>query len=108
MKKEVRSLITAAVLSTLCCMPAYAATKISTVTNDSTATNGCTLRSVAGYGGYGFNVVVWGVDCPNDPEVTVERVDYWTEWGGNWCEMRNASSGYYVTGNCGNYSIWRN
>jgi hypothetical protein len=107
MKKEISSLATAAVLSALCCMPAYASTKITTVTNDYSATNGCTVRSVAGYGGPGFNVVVWGVDCPNDPEVTVERVDYWTEWG-NWCEMRNASSGYYVTGNCGNYSLWRN
>jgi hypothetical protein len=107
MKKEVRSLAVTAMLSALCCMPAYAATQITTVTGDYYATNGCTVRSVAGYGGYGFNVVVWGVDCPNDPEVTVERVDYWTEWG-NWCEMRNASSGYSVTGNCGNYSLWRN
>lgn len=107
MKKEIRTLATTAVLSALCCTPAYAATKITTVTNDSSATNGCTVRSVAGYGGYGFNVVVYGVDCPNDPEVFPERVDYWTEWY-NWCEMRTYSSGYFITGNCGNYSIWRN
>ena len=55
MKKEVRSLAVTAVLSALCCMPAYAATQITTVTGDYYATNGCTVRSVAGYGGYGFN-----------------------------------------------------
>ena len=108
MKKQIRSLGIAAVMSALCCMPAYAATKIATVLNDSSVNNGCTLRSVAGYGGYQFNVVVWGVDCPNDPEVTVERYDQWSDWGGLWCQMRNPSSGYSVSGNCGNYSIWRN
>jgi hypothetical protein len=108
MKKQISCAAAAAVVSALCCAPAWAATKISTVTNDSSATNGCTLRSVAGYGGYGFNAVVWGVDCPNDPEVTVERRDYSNEWGWYWCEMANPSSGYSVTGNCGNYSLWRN
>jgi hypothetical protein len=104
---KIRSLVATAVLSALCCTPAFASTQITTVIGDSYATNSCVLRSIAGYGGPGFNAVVWGVDCPNDPEVTVERVDYWTEWG-NWCEMRNPSSGYHITGNCGNYSIWRN
>lgn len=108
MEMKIRLLGIMAVLTALSCMPAHAATKITTVTNDATATNGCTVRSVAGYGGYDFNVVVYGVDCPNDPEVYPERVDHWSSWGGNWCEMRTYSSGYYVTGNCGNYSIWRN
>lgn len=108
MKDGIRSLAIAAMMSALCCTPAYAATKITTVTGDFNATNGCTVRSVAGYGGYGFNVTVWGVDCPNDPEVYPEKVETWYEWGGYWCEMRTYTSGYYVTGQCGNYSVWRN
>lgn len=108
MKKGIRSLVTAAVLSALCCMPAYAATKIVTVTNDWTANNGCTVRSITGYGGYYFNVTVWGVDCPNDPEVAVERHDYWNDAGPTWCEMKTYATGYFITGNCNNYSIWRN
>jgi len=106
MRKEIRSLAIAAVLGAVCSMPAQAATKITTVTNDFYATNGCTVRSVYGYGGYGFNVTIWGTTCPGHPEVTVEKAEYWQEWGGYWCEMRNASSGYSVSGNCGNYSIW--
>ena len=43
MKKQIRSLGIAAVMSALCCMPAYAATKIATVLNDSSVNNGCTL-----------------------------------------------------------------
>lgn len=108
MKKQVMSLVGSAVLSALCCMPAYAATKIVTVTNIWNANNGCTVRSVYGYSGYEYSVLIWGVDCPNDPEVTVEQVEYNYSWGGYWCEMRNASAGYYVTGNCNNYSLWRN
>jgi len=108
MKKEIRSLAIAGVMSALCCTQVQAATQITTVTNDATATNGCTVRSVAGYGGYGFNVTVWGVDCPNDPEVYPEKVERWYDWGGYSCEMRTYSSGYSVSGSCGNYSVWRN
>jgi len=106
MMKQIRTLAAAAALSALCAMPAQAAGKLTDVTGDYYATNGCTVRSVYGYGGYGFNVVIWGVTCPGRSEVTVERVDYWTDWGYNWCEMRNASSGYSVSGQCGNYTIW--
>ena len=106
--KKIGSLATAAVLSALCCTPAFASTRITQVTNQYNATNGCTIRSVAGYGGYGFNVVVWGVDCPNDPEVYVELVDHWSDWGGNWCEVRTYTAGYFVTGGCNAYSVYRN
>jgi hypothetical protein len=107
MNKEIRSLAAAAILSALCCAPAYASTKISHVTGDSSATNGCVLRSVAGYGGYGYNVVVYGVDCPSDPEVFPQRNDYWTEYS-NWCEMSMYTSGYHLTGGCGSYGVYRN
>jgi opacity protein-like surface antigen len=92
-----------AALAALSCMPAQAATIITQVTNDWNATNGCTVRSVAGYGGYDFQVSVFGVKCPNDPEVYPEKV--WRSWG---CEMRIYTSGYSVSGPCGNYRIWRN
>lgn len=106
MKRQIRTLAIAAVFSAICCTPAQAGTQVTTVTGDYSATNGCSVISIGGYGGPGFNVVVWGISCPND-SITVERVDYWTEWG-NWCEMRNPSSGYYITGGgCGNYSIWK-
>lgn len=108
MRRGIIAIAAAAAVSALCCVPAYASVKITTVTNDSTTTNGCTLRSVAGYGGYGFNDVVWGVDCPNDPEVYPERVDHWSDWGGNWCEMKIYTAGYSLSGGCGNYSIYRN
>jgi hypothetical protein len=108
MKKEIGSLAAAAVLAALCAMPAQAATRITTVTNTWNATNGCTVRSVYGYGGYNFNVTIWGVDCPSDPEVTVEKHETWYDWGGLWCEMKNASAGYFVTSNCSSYSIYRN
>ena len=107
MKMKFTSLGIMAVVSALACMPAQAATKITTVTNDATATNGCTVRSAGGYGGYNFNVVAYGIDCPNDPEVYPQRHDHWSDWGGLWCEMTMPNPAYYVTGNCGNYSIWR-
>lgn len=96
-----------AAFAALSCMPAHAATIITQVTNDWTATNGCTVRSVSGYGGYDFRVSVFGVDCPNDPEVYPEKVENF-RYGGYSCEMRIYNSSYSVSGPCGNYRIWRN
>jgi hypothetical protein len=108
MKKGIRSRATTAVLTALCCMPAYAGTKLTQVTNDWTATNGCTVRSITGYGGYQFNVTVWGITCAGYSEVAVERHDHWSDYGPSWCEMKTYATGFYLTGNCGNYGLYHN
>ncbi len=104
--RKIKSLAIAAALTALCSTPASAATQITAVTGDYSATNGCSVISVGGYGGPGFNVVIYGVLCPNEPQVNVERKDTYTEWG-NYCEMRSVTSGYITSSGCGYYSVWR-
>lgn len=109
MKKGIRSIAVLTALSTLFSVPAFAATRITYVTNDFTTANDvCSVRTVNGYGGYGFSVLIFGVDCPNDPEVYPEKVEYFNDAGYLGCEMRMYSSTHYVSGICGNYRIWRN
>jgi len=104
---KIRSLSLMAIAA-LFCVSAYAAVQVTTVSGMS-ATNGCTVVSQGGYGGYQFNVVVYGIDCPSEPvQVQAHVTDHWNDWGGNWCEVKTYTSGYSISGSCNSYTIWRN
>lgn len=107
MKFKLTSLIAIIALS-LGALTAHADPRITEVMNDSTATNGCTVNSVYGYGGYNFNVIIYGVDCPSEPVVVyTEKKTTWYSWGGLSCEMSTNTTGYFTAGVCGDYSVYK-
>lgn len=83
-------------------MTAHAFTRLTEVTNDYQATNGCSVVSVYGYSGYDYYVSIFRVDCANDSIHTQKKAYY---WGG--CDMTSETSGYLVSGACGSYRIYK-
>lgn len=81
-------------------LSSYANIAITTVTNQQTATNGCTVISVAG----GSNFVVWGVQCPSENGKTVNVM---TTWNGSLCTAQSVTTGYITSQNCSNYTVYR-
>ncbi len=93
-----------AVVVCLFAFSAQADTKITTVTNQWSATNSCTVSSVYGSG----NVIVYGVKCPseNGKIVYVEQYSNSTGWSYS-CTAKTNTSGYRTSTNCNNYSVYR-
>lgn len=87
---------------------AHADPRITEVTNDTQATNGCTISRVYGYSGYNFVTIIFGVDCPSEPRIvyTEKKITNYS-WGGQDCEMRSSTTGYYTAGVCGDYSVYK-
>lgn len=75
--------------------------KITQVTNYQTATNGCTVSSAAG----GYNFVVWAVSCPSENGKIVYVQTTYGNYG--YCTASTYTTGYTVSSNCTNYSVYR-
>lgn len=86
---------------------AQADERVTEVTNDRNATNGCEVTRVAGYGGYNFYTAIYEVDCPGEPVINPEKTTTNYSWGYQECEMETYTSGYYIAGTCGDYSIYK-
>jgi hypothetical protein len=100
MKIKLSTLIALVAFSSIS-MTAHAITRITEVTNDYQATNGCTVGSVYGYSGYNFIVSIYRVDCANDTVYTQKKVE------GTGCDMTSETDGYFVSGPCGDYRIYK-
>lgn len=90
---------------------AHADERVTEVTDDISATNGCEVSRVAGYGGSGggtnFYTTIYEVDCPGEPVINPEKTVTNYSWGYQECEMETHTSGYYLAGHCGDYSIYK-
>lgn len=80
---------------------AHANVAITQVTNYQSATNGCTVNSVAG----GNQFVIWGVQCPSENGTTVYVKTIWSQYGS--CTAESATNGYATSFTCSNYTVYR-
>lgn len=79
----------------------FADTKITEVANDSTATNGCTVNSIAGGGGGNSYYTIYRVACASATVYTQKTTSY-----GN-CTMSSTTNGFTTSSSCGNYSVYQ-
>lgn len=79
-------------------------TKLTDVTNNSTATNGCTVAAVGGWGGGSGNssyTIAYKVTCPSEAVYLSQTTN-----GGS-CSFDTLPSSYSVSGSCSNYSLYK-
>ncbi len=76
--------------------------KVTDVTNNNSATNGCSVMSVGGSGGNGYTTVAYKVTCPADTIYVNET----TNSTGN-CSLSNPGAPYSLSGSCSYYSVYK-
>lgn len=76
--------------------------KLTDVSNNSSATNNCSVMSVGGSGGNGYTTVAYKVTCPADTIYVNET----TNSTGN-CSLSNPGAPYSVSGSCSYYSVYK-
>jgi len=100
MKLSAIGVLTAAVFG-IASMGASANVKLTTVTNDYTATNGCTVNSIAGGGGYNYTYTIFRVACGADVAYVQKT------YNNGVCSISSAAPGYSVSSNCASYSVYK-
>ncbi len=93
---------TSALLLSFFAFSAYANVAITTVTNQQSATNGCTVNSIGG----GYNFVIWGVNCPSENGKIVYIQTSWNPQYGS-CTATSVTTGYWTSSSCTNYTVYR-
>lgn len=99
--------LSALVIASLLVTTAQAYEKITDVTNDRNATNGCEVAAVAGYRGANFHTTIYELDCPGEPAINPEKTITHHSWNYRTCEMVTHTPGYHTGGDCGDYSIYK-
>lgn len=99
--------LSACLIVSLVATVAQAGEKVTEVTNDRNATNGCVVTRVSGYGGSNFYTAIYEVDCPGEPVINPEKTTTNYSWDYRECEMETHTPGYHLAGSCGDYSIYK-
>jgi hypothetical protein len=76
--------------------------KLTDVSNNTSATNGCSVQAVGGSGGNGYTTVAYKVTCSAD----IIYVNQTTNSTGG-CSLSNPSFPYSVSGSCSYYSVYK-